>query len=1095
MPPPTTRDAADETSFMAGLLHGLDETFWDASLTPDSSPVKTKFKPLPVHHGKHSQPHSGEQTQRIAVTKQLTSSFTKDPGSGSLSANWNVPVLGNTRDTVNVLGAFKSLPSTSSRSSPTSFITISSKENFIILHPDLLVTATALSNSAQCVRRPLLSSLIRSSSDATPSMLWGNMLHEVTQACLREGQWEESWIVERIDEAIQDNLADLDAQREVLSRAKGLQGFFERYIADTPKPNAFLENTRAVQVEPSLLAISSLIDVEEDIWSPKYGIKGKIDATVHGIISDPPPLRQQAPHKADKVVSSGPFPLELKTGLATKGMEHRAQTMLYTLLLSERYGVDVSSGLLFYTQKDEVVRVPRVRNEIRGLMTSRNEIAAYMMRRMKPSHRANAPESSIEDEPFLPPTIDDERLCKRCYAVNTCMLYRKAVDCVVDTESPIADVYSQHTSHLTDAQCAFFKKWEALISLEESEMALFRKELWTLGAAEREVHGRCFSNMVLDETYAHPPTAINPGTSKDTRIHRFTYRFTKSSFNNKDNLLNGHMSVGDAITISVEPHLLAVSRGFITELTPSTVVLGVDHEVSPASILSLLDLRGSRPPQIIFRIDKDELFVGMGRIRDNLAQLFYAGTDPRKLELIVDLAPPQFTENSPTAQSLSQPQLSRFSESLNSHQKNAIEKVLTAHDYALILGMPGTGKTTVIAAAIKTLVELGKTVLLTSYTHSAVDTIVLKLHDAEFNILRLGNIDKIHPDVQKYTLSVRKTATTIEQLEHQLMSPPVVRNPAARKGGLDASLFRRLSDAHPEAVVELAYQYRMNEDIMLLSNKLIYGDRLQCGSEAVAKRSLVVPNRAFLASIHGGKLTCHQNGCWIAKLLAQNCKAVFVDTDALPAHDSRVGNLVQNEVEATLVGQVVDAMLQSGIHEDQIGVISLYRQQIKLLSHLLHSYKEIEVLTADRSQGRDKDCIVISMVRSNDSRQIGDLLKDWRRINVSFTRARSKLIIFGSRKTLQEVPLLKEFFGLMENRGWILRLPPGATAGHPRLSRTPSPLKRPAEEPVGQVVVRDNRISAERPAKKAKAKARSSTADIGFLKGRPILIDLVNEDS
>ncbi len=97
MPLPTTRDAVDETSFMAGLLHGLDETFWDASLTPDSSPVKTKFKPLPIHHGNHRQPHSGEPAQRIAATKQSPSSLTKGPGSCSLSANWNVPVLGNTR--------------------------------------------------------------------------------------------------------------------------------------------------------------------------------------------------------------------------------------------------------------------------------------------------------------------------------------------------------------------------------------------------------------------------------------------------------------------------------------------------------------------------------------------------------------------------------------------------------------------------------------------------------------------------------------------------------------------------------------------------------------------------------------------------------------------------------------------------------------------------------------------------------------------------------------------------------------------------------------------------------------------------------------
>ena len=80
------------------------------------------------------------------------------------------------------------------------------------------------------------------------------------------------------------------------------------------------------------------------------------------------------------------------------------------------------------------------------------------------------------------------------------------------------------------------------------------------------------------------------------------------------------------------------------------------------------------------------------------------------------------------------------------------------------------------------------------------------------------------------------------------------------------SLFRRLSDTHPHAVVDLAYQYRMNNDIMLLSNKLIYGDRLRCGSEKVAQQSLVLPKTAFLDRLHADGLSCHPDGCWIERL-------------------------------------------------------------------------------------------------------------------------------------------------------------------------------------------------------------------------------------
>ena len=112
------------------------------------------------------------------------------------------------------------------------------------------------------------------------------------------------------------------------------------------------------------------------------------------------------------------------------------------------------------------------------------------------------------------------------------------------------------------------------------------------------------------------------------------------------------------------------------------------------------------------------------------------------------------------------------------------------------------------------------------------------------------------------------------------------------------------------------------------------------------------------------------SSCVLTLSFVNSCKAVFVDTDLLPAHDTRVGDLVQNPTEASLVQQVSETLLRSGVTESQIGVISLYRQQIKLLSHLLQDHKEIEILTADRSQGRDKECIIISMVRSNDAGQV-----------------------------------------------------------------------------------------------------------------------------
>ena len=65
---------------------------------------------------------------------------------------------------------------------------------------------------------------------------------------------------------------------------------------------------------------------------------------------------------------------------------------------------------------------------------------------------------------------------------------------------------------------------------------------------------------------------------------------------------------------------------------------------------------------------------------------------------------------------------------------------------------------------------------------------------------------------------------------------------------MDASLFKRLSERHPHAVISLEHQYRMNEDIMELSNTLIYEHRLKCGTQGVARAILELPSWDELVS-------------------------------------------------------------------------------------------------------------------------------------------------------------------------------------------------------------------------------------------------------
>ena len=90
---------------------------------------------------------------------------------------------------------------------------------------------------------------------------------------------------------------------------------------------------------------------------------------------------------------------------------------------------------------------------------------------------------------------------------------------------------------------------------------------------------------------------------------------------------------------------------------------------------------------------------------------------------------------------------------MNQDQIEAIRKVLECEDYVCILGMPGTGKTTTIAHLINHLVGLGKRVLVSSYTHNAVDNVLRKLHEiGQKSLLRIGNLERIAPDLRHYAL-------------------------------------------------------------------------------------------------------------------------------------------------------------------------------------------------------------------------------------------------------------------------------------------------------------------------------------------------------
>lgn len=71
----------------------------------------------------------------------------------------------------------------------------------------------------------------------------------------------------------------------------------------------------------------------------------------------------------------------------------------------------------------------------------------------------------------------------------------------------------------------------------------------------------------------------------------------------------------------------------------------------------------------------------------------------------------------------------------------------------------------------------------------------------------------------------------------------------------------------------------------------------------------------------------------------------------------------------------------------------------------------------------EKPTLLLSFVKSNEELLPGQLLEDWRRINVAITRAQKKLIMVGSVQTLRQIPLFQELLDLLQRKDWLITLP------------------------------------------------------------------------
>lgn len=444
---------------------------------------------------------------------------------------------------------------------------------------------------------------------------------------------------------------------------------------------------------------------------------------------------------------------------------------------------------------------------------------------------------------------------------------------------------------------------------------------------------------------------------------------------------------------------------------------------------------------------------------------------------------------------------------LNESQKLAVNRIVSADHLAIIHGPPGTGKTTTIVQAVKSLLKHDdQKILVVAPSNTAVDLLTEKFAIEGLNVIRVGNPARVsekllsatldhkmadHPEMKtikalkkqanefknmahKYKRSFGKaerdqrkalfveahkigkevektesyimdslfnkaqiiTATlvganhhTVRNLKYhtvvideagQALEPacwipilkakkvilagdhlqlsPTIKSTVAAKKGLSNTLLEKLVHLHPESVVLLNEQYRMNKDIMGYSAKVFYDD----------------------------KLIAHQSVA--NQLLFDDDEPInFIDTAGCSYDEKLDGTSTTNPEEAAfLIRHLVSLVTRlETIHTAEnfptVAVISPYKQQIQILKTLvsgeeiLAKYeRKIAVNTIDSFQGQERDVVYISLTRSNSDENIG-FLADTRRMNVAMTRAKKKLVIIGDSSTLSKAKFYADFIGYTEN--------------------------------------------------------------------------------
>ncbi|XP_016565073.1 DNA-binding protein SMUBP-2 isoform X9 [Capsicum annuum] len=241
-----------------------------------------------------------------------------------------------------------------------------------------------------------------------------------------------------------------------------------------------------------------------------------------------------------------------------------------------------------------------------------------------------------------------------------------------------------------------------------------------------------------------------------------------------------------------------------------------------------------------------------------------------------------------------------------------------------------------------------------------------------------------------------------------LQLPPTIQSVEAEKKGLGKTLFERLADLYGDEIMSmLTVQYRMHELIMNWSSGELYENKIEAHSSVASHMLYHLEDVKKSPSTENALLLIDTAGC-----------------DMEEKKDEEDSTLNEGEAEVAIVH--AKRLVESGVQASDIGLITPYAAQmvvqvvfLKTLKSYVEKLKEMEISTVDGFQGREKEAIIISMVRSNSKKEVG-FLSDRRRMNVAVTRARRQCCLVCDTETVSGDKFLKRLIEYFEEHGEYL---------------------------------------------------------------------------